>query len=289
MKYVPKSVSRFTHRSLLKMNAKSPTILVVGGVIGFGVTTALAIKATRTVEPVLEDHRNQRLSLEKLNGTEVKKKEVLRLYSGTSMRLAKIYGPTIVVGSLSAASVLAGHRILKGRHVATMVAYSGLMEQFTEYRQRVAQTLGEETEREIYNGAHGEWVDDEAHPGESKRELVYAGSNGYLRPWYDEMNVNWTKDPTTNYLFLKGVQSHATDLLHVRGHVFLNDVLDLLNMPRCKEGAVAGWFDDGEGDGFVDFGFMASRDPNTEAFLLKETPSVQLNFNIDGIIYQKLN
>lgn len=290
MKYVPQSVSRFTHRSMLKLNASSPTLLVVGGVIGFGVTTALAIKATRSVEPVLEDHRNQRKALETLDKTEAGRKEVVKLYSGTSMRLAKIYGPTIVVGSLSAAAVLSGHKILKGRHVATMMAYSGLAEQFAEYRERVAQTMGEDAEKEIYNGAHGEWVEDPNHPGESKREMVYKDSgSSYLRPWYDETNVNWTKDPTSNYLFLKGVQQHMNNVLQVRGHVFLNDVFDALNMERCSEGAISGWLLDGDGDGFIDFGFMSSLDPNTVAFLNGAEPRVRLNFNSEGLIYDRIS
>lgn len=292
MKYVPASVSRLAGRTSLKLQAKSPTILVVSGVIGFGVTTALAIAATRHLDEVLEDHEKRRYELETVHyeSSRALSKDLVKVYGGTSMQLAKIYGPTIVVGALSAAAVLSGHKILKGRHVATMAAYSGLAEEFRHYRDRVAKTIGEDQEREIYSGAHGEWQDDPNHKGEQHRVMVYSGDDqGYLRPWYDETNVNWTRDPVANYLFLKGVQQHLNNVLRVKGHVFLNDAFDALGMNRCPEGAVAGWLrDNDEGDSYIDFGFLASKDPHTIAFNNGVEKTVRLNFNIDGVIWDRI-
>jgi len=298
MKYLPVSVSRFTHRSLLKLNKNSPTLLVTAGVVGFGATAVMAALATRKIEPVLEQHSKDRAEIGYIpivgsEGRREKQTEVLELYFHTGLELTKIYAPALVTGTLSTASVLGGHKILKGRYVATMAAYSGLMEQFSRYRDRVSKTLGSDAERDIYNGAHGEWVEDpESKEGGGSLKPKFdenADSIAYLRPWFDETNVHWSRDPEISYMFLKGVQNHMNDLLRIRGHVFLNEVLDALRMPRSAEGQVTGWiYGNDRGDNFIDFGFMSGTEPNTVAFRNKVEKTVRLNFNVDGVVWDQI-
>jgi len=165
------------------------------------------------------------------------------------------------------------------------------MEQFSAYRGRVAKTLGDNAEMDIYRGAHGEWIEDPDHKGEFKLVPIYdeAGEYAFMRPWFDETNTNWSKDPMTSYLWLKGVQSHMNNLLELRGHIFLNEVLDALRMPRSREGQVTGWlWGSPNGDNYIDFGFMTGTDPNTVAFRNGMEKTVQLDFNIDGMIWDKI-
>lgn len=296
MKYVPSSLTRFASRSMLKLNAKSPTILVVAGVVGFGATAVLTAKATRKIDPILDDHHAIRSQIGSVD-TDVRvrktqQREITSLYISTATRLTKLYAPAIAVGTLSTVSVLSGHKILKGRHVATMMAYSGLQEQFLSYRERVAKTLGEEAERDIYEGAHGERKKNKDGSTDLRPKYDLDEAQNYLRPWFDETNRNWTPNPMSNYNFLKGVQSHMNNLLQARGHLFLNEVFDDLGMPRTREGSVVGWRFDrdgrGEGDNYVDFGFLTSRDPHTIAFCNQAENVVRLNFNIDGLIWDKI-
>lgn len=293
MKLIPNNVSRFGHRSILKLHGASPTIFVVAGVGGLVVTAVMAARATRDIEPILDEHKQARVAIGYVGKKKnrVQQQELVRLYSKTALKLGKLYAPTIAVGATSTVSVLGGHKILRGRHVATMAAYSGLMEQFTNYRGRVADTLGKEVERGIYNGARGEWQEDPEKKGEYKLQPVHdkdVDPNAFCRPWFDETNSNWTKSPQANYLFLKGVQQHMNNLLVWRGHVFLNEVLDALKIPRTREGQVTGWLYEGDGDGFVDFGFMTSIDPHTVAFCNGLETTVRLNFNIDGPIWNRI-
>lgn len=289
MNYVPKSLSRFGHRQLLNLNKNSPTILVVTGVVGLGATAVMAALATRKIDPILETHQKQRFEIEVTAAdqhTLVDGRQVAKLYIETTYELTKIYAPTLVVGTLSAVSVLHGHKILKGRHLATMAAYSGLMEQYQAYRARVAETIGNELERDIYSGAVGKWEEDPDRPGEAKLKAKFADQpENYLRPFFDESNTNWTRDPMANYLFLKGVQSHMNRVFDLRGHLFLSEVYDALGIPRTRETIVAGWVLDGNGDNFVDFGFMTDTSPQATMFRNGGERSVRLNFNIDGVIW----
>lgn len=288
MKLIPNGVSRLASRQILKLSGASPTILVVAGVVGLGATAVLAAKASRNLDPVLDRHQKDRIQLESLNLTgRDEQKELVRLYSRTTLDLGKLYGPTLLVGTTSAVAVLGGHKILRGRHLATVAAYSGLMDQFRAYRGRVAQTLGEDAERGIYEGAHGEWQEDPDHKGEYKLKPVFdpEKAKSVLRPWFDETNANFTRDAEYNYMFLKGAQNHQNNMLAARGHVFLNDVLDGLGMPRVPEGQQVGWVRGGDGDNFIDFGFMSSINPHTIAFQNGLEKTVQLNFNVDGVIW----
>jgi Family of unknown function (DUF6353) len=292
MTFIPKSLTRLSGRTLLKLNAGSPTILVVAGVVGLGATAVLASKASRKIDPILDHHKQARAEIGyNVKGNRVQQKKVAYLYLETGGDLLKLYGPTLFVGTCSTVAILGGHNILRSRQLATMAAYSGLVEQFKSYRKRVADTWGEDVEKGIYEGARGEYIEDPDHKGEYKLVPKFDPDleQSYLRPWFDEANTNWTRDPLANYLFLKGVQSHMNNLLQIRGHVFLNDVYDALRMERCREGAIAGWvWNSDRGDNYVDFGFMTSIDPHTVAFRNRAEKTVRLNFNIDGTIWDQI-
>lgn len=288
MKYVPKALTRTVSRSLLKLQKHSPTLLVVGGVAGLSATVVLAAVATRKIEPVLNEHAHDADQIREDVPTSDQGREMLRLYTKTTMQFTKIYGPAITLGVVSAGSVLWGHNILKGRHVATMLAYSGLQDQFGAYRDRIKQTLGEEAERDIYAGAHGENGPDGLAPVWPEEDKSPLNQTHYLRPWFAEHNRQWTKSSVDNYLWLKGVQHHANSKLNARGHLFLNEVLDDLDMERVPEGQVSGWILNGDGDDYVDFGFMTGNDAHTVAFRNQAENTVQLNFNVDGLIWDKI-
>jgi hypothetical protein len=106
---------------------------------------------------------------------------------------------------------------------------------------------------------------------------VNTDPSSYARV-FDESNVNWERKPEYNMLFLKSQQNWMNDRLQARGHVFLNEVYDCLGFQRTSAGAVVGWLD--RGDSHIDFSIRDHQ---------KENPSsVILDFNVDGIIYDKI-
>src|SRR5262245_36625361 len=125
MRFLPESVSRLGHRSLLKFRAGSPTTFVVAGVVGLGATAVLASKASRNIDPILDKHKQARAEIGYIGRDQNRRKQVGYLYATTGWELTKLYGPTLLVGTTSAFAILGGHKILRGRHIATMAAYSG--------------------------------------------------------------------------------------------------------------------------------------------------------------------
>lgn len=58
---------------------------------------------------------------------------------------------------------------------------------------------------------------------------------------FDSQSQYWSKDRAFNEIFLVSQHIHATDLLRSRGHLFLNEVHDMLGLPRTSEGQLVGW------------------------------------------------
>ena len=120
--------------------------------------------------------------------------------------------------------------------------------------------------------------------GEKKSE---NGISQYAR-FFDEGCIGWTKNAEYNKMYLLQQQSYANDMQRARGHLFLNDVYDLLGMPRSKAGQVVGWiYDEANpmGDNFVDFGLQLERNAN---FINGYERCVLLDFNVDGNILDRI-
>ena len=93
-------------------------------------------------------------------------------------------------------------------------------------------------------------------------------------------------------MFLKQQQNYANEMLKSKGHLFLNEVYDMLGIPRTKAGQVVGWVYDEKnpiGDNFVDFGLY---DINREAvrnFVNGYERTILLDFNVDGNIWDLMS
>ena len=114
-----------------------------------------------------------------------------------------------------------------------------------------------------------------------KEILTNTDPSSYSRV-FDETNVNWERQPEYCMLFLKTRENYFNDLLRSRGHVFLNDVYDGLGFKRTSAGQIVGWLVAGKGANYIDFGIRTHRIDHT-------TTAVLLEFNIDGIIYDKID
>lgn len=88
---------------------------------------------------------------------------------------------------------------------------------------------------------------------------------------FDSSNINWSRTYGINRIFLQAQQTLANHMLHNRGFLTLNEVLDMLSLPQTEEGALTGWVGNIE----VDFGEEADIPPT-------DKPSVRLKFNINS-------
>ena len=116
-----------------------------------------------------------------------------------------------------------------------------------------------------------------------------AEHSEYAR-FFDELCPDWQKDPEYNLMFLRHMQNFATDKLRSKGHLFLNEVYDMLGIPRTKAGQVVGWIYDEKnpnGDNYVDFGIFNSSRADNRRFVNGCEPVIIIDPNVDGEILNK--
>lgn len=272
----------------------SPELLIAGGVIGFIGTTIVACKATMQLEDTMVDVKTdiQKVKAEEDNPEVDYKKELTMAYCKGGLKVLRLYAPAIALGTASISAVLGGHSILRKRNIAISAAYAAVEDGFSKYRERVISEFGEEVDRRMKFGGNVEEVEvtevDEKTGKEKKKKvkgenIQRADCSDYAK-FFDEGSIHWTKDADSNLFFLRKAERFANETLQAKGHIFLNEVYDMLDIPRTKAGAVVGW-KLGNGDDYVDFGLYNSEKERVRRFVNGEEAVILLDFNVDGVIY----
>lgn len=288
-------VTRLAGRTSLKLKNANPTILFAVGIVGVVGGTVLACRATLKTGEIFDEAQNQLDDINRikhLDGRPYTKtqqtKDRSAVYMDLVIDMGKIWGPSIVVGTIGIACLTGSHRILTKRNAALTAAYAALEKSYEAYRQRVRETFGEEAEQQFHYEVQKDLAEKEKElVAQAKKKGPKPGYSLYSK-FFDEANPNWTRSPEQNLLFIHRQQSWANDMLHSRGHLFLNEVYDMLGIPRTTAGAVVGWTVYGEGDRHVDFGIYNHHTDEVKAFVNGYENSVLLDFNVDGDIHRKI-
>jgi hypothetical protein len=294
MRFIPNAVSTRVAGAALRAQYHSPRLLFAAGVVGIGTTVVLACKSTLKLDELITDAEKTTQDIETQQHPRYSEKDRKHdLYYhriNTGVRIVKLYAPSAAVGVLSIACLTQSNRILTKRNAALTAAYGVIEKAFGDYRQRVRDELGEEKDRHFMHGVE-------------KREIVIETENGpqvvtvdspltaagYAKVW-DSTNPNWQTTADLNLYWLKCQQNWLNNRLEARGYVFLNEVYKELGIDETEAGAVVGWWwgPESEGDGFIDFGIFDADNDQVKAFVTGHDRSLLLDFNVDGVIHNKL-
>lgn len=290
-----------------KFKKHSPEILIVTGVVGVVASAVMACKATTKVSEILDDAKvqidsvhavieNDQIS-EEMYSEEDGKKDLAIIYMQTGLKFIKLYGPSVLLGALSITSILASNNILRKRNVALAAAYTVVDTGFKEYRGRVIERFGKELDRELRYNIKAKKIEevvvDEDGNEQVTESVVEVIENpvktysSYAR-FYDDGCKGWTKNAADNLVFLRQVQCMANERLRDNKHLFLNEVYDMLGIPRSQEGQVVGWVYNEKaptGDNFVDFGMYDGHKEKSRDFVNGIERVILLDFNVDGNIW----
>lgn len=67
-----------------------------------------------------------------------------------------------------------------------------------------------------------------------------------IQKTFDERDPAWQNDPDFNALFVKCNRDYMYAKLKAQGYLFLNDVYEVLGLPKTRRGQVGGWIFDEE-------------------------------------------
>lgn len=296
-------LTRTFNRTGLKLKKHSPEILLVAGAVGAVTSTVMACKATLKVNEVLEDTKQKIDTIHQVSSDpamaekyteEDSKKDLAIVYTQTAVKFIKLYGPSVALGVVSLGCMIGSNRILNKRNAALAAAYAAVDKSFKDYRGRVVERFGKQLDKELRYNIKAQEI-EEITTDENGKEVVtkstveVADPNSYS-PYaivFDDGNEGWDPDPERSKFFLIQQQNWANERLKSRGHLFLNEVYDMLGARRTKAGAQVGWVYDETncfGDNYVDFGIFDTTRSKARDFVNGYEKVIVLDFNVDGYI-----
>lgn len=314
LKVVGKSVCGFC-------TEHSPEILMGVGIVAFGATVYAAIKESKKQERVNDRFEEEKNDV-KLHHAQTEsedysewdyKKDLTGVYLRYAGRSAVNYAPAIGLGSLSIGCFLGAYGILKRRNVALIAAYNAVSEAFLAYRERVIEKEGQDADLYYMTGQKTKTVTITDEDGNKRKEKILT--SGDVKGLYSfkfskykengERNYQWSDaDPLFNDMYIRGMQNKVNDDLYCRtvfndrthdviipGHVFLNEIRDLMGEDHNVAGSLVGNIyspSPVEGcDGYINFNAVKGEEIDPETGKMIDfwliTP------NVDGVIYDLLD
>ena len=305
-------IKKIINQAGLKIKKYSPEILMVAGIVGTVTAAVTACKATLKVKDVMSEKEELQNDIHKcLENPDVDyteedgKKDLTTVYAQTGVKLIKLYAPSVILGGASIASIVMGQKILKKRNIALAAAYTAIDKGFKKYRANVVERFGERVDKELRYNIKAKEVEkkitDKNGKEKTVKEIQYdiegnplENISEFARFFDEATSTEHHKDAEYNLMFLRRQQDYANEVLKAKGHLFLNDVYEMLGIPKTKAGQIVGWIYDEKnpnGDNFVDFGIYRLSgnevyDERKRAFVNGYERNILLDFNVDGPIYE---
>lgn len=306
---ITNKLTRKLYKVKFGLKKHSPEIFVGAGVFGVVASGVLACKATLKVNAIAEETKTN-LNKIKVAGEkgvteagetyteEDVKNETKIVYIQTGAKLAKLYALPVGLGVVSIAAILGGHNILRKRNIALAASYTALFNDYKGYRSRVVERFGEQLDKELkYNlktaTVEETVVNEDGTEQKVKKEVQVMNEPTKLENYspfarfFDDGCTGWDPNPEYSLMFLNQQQNWANDKLKRQGYLFINDVYEMLGIPKTREGQVHGWIYDEKnpiGDNFVDFGIYDIHIEKNRDFVNGYEKVILLDFNHDGNI-----
>jgi hypothetical protein len=281
----------------LLVRKHSPAMLFGIGAVGFITTAVLASRATLKMDAVLREaeEKNEKikaaLELKDKDYTEEDaKKDGITTRVQLAIKVAKLYAPAVLVGTLTLGALTGSHVILSRRNAGLTAAYAVVDKSFKQYRGRVVDELGKDKDEEFLYGVVEKEVAVDTDDGVAVKTIKTVdhekvrknGKSMYAR-YFERGNVNWQPTMGHNATFIRIQQQWANDMLMGNGYIFLNEVYKMLGLEPTPAGQLVGWVK-GNGDDYIDFGILD--DPyEGMRFVSGDEASVLLDFNVDGVVW----
>ena len=297
-------VSGFVHKIGFELKKHSPEIFIEVGVVGTVASAVIACKATTKLSDILEESKEQidaiheapqKEELKDKYDEDMMRKDLALVYFQTGVKVAKLYAPAVILGTLSITSIVASNNILRKRNVALAAAYATVDKGFKEYRERVVERYGEQVDYELTHNIKTKEitetiVDEKGKEKQVKKTVEVADptvTNEYVK-YFTRTNPYWDDTPDYVEMFLRAQQNYANDRLKIEKALTLNDVYDSLGFQKTKAGMVVGWVLDEnneDGDNFIEFHVRKVYIPNEHG---EDELAYAIDFNVDGNIYNKM-
>ena len=295
----------------LKFQAASPDICLGFGIalIGIGVVEACAatLKAEEVIEPNIMDIEDIKADYEAEVLTKKEyHKELSQVYGQLIKGLVKTYGRAAIALIIGILLICKGQGILKKRNLIAVGLYNALVEDYEAFYDSVKDEYGEEVANRLKNGLKQEDIelqytdeDGKDHKKKVKNALIADPHrpSPYSRFFAKGYSDCWSPSNDYNITFIRTQENIANDKLNIRGYITLAEVYELLGFEATEASLAVGWVV-GNGENEVKFGLqevyiapdnVPVYDEAKVRFTNGYEPAILLDFNVDGVILDKLS
>lgn len=298
-------------------------ILLVGGFVCGAAALGTTVKATLKCKDIIEEHKNNmemiataaELNEDYANSKDIKT-DTIKAYALTIGGVARQVAAPVIFAAGSAACFIGEHAVMENKVekltetvVGLSAAYTAIDGAFKKYRKNVINELGKEADERFRTGKIKKTVDvtetnDDGTTTTTKKDIYVVDEpdpSDYAKffdctstqfRWMDAMH--YRPDWDDNIHFLNCQLSYANQILQLNGYLFLNDVYEMLGLPKTKAGQVVGWIFDPENpniDSHVSFGTyeLRNREIINHEGNYEYEQCILLDFNVDGPIIDHVN
>ena len=246
------NVTKFLKSVQTMASKHSPEILTGIGITGMITTTVLAVKATPKALRLIEEKQEELC----LNSYE-------RLKLIETVKAAwKCYIPAAISGTVSIACLIGANSVNARRNAALATAYKLSETAFSEYRDKVVETIGEKKEQTVREKVDKEHIDKKPA---SKSEVIMTKSGNTL--CYDTVSGRYFKSDIDR---IKRSVNELNRQMTYDMYVSLSQFYDELDLDHTLLSDDLGWNLD---DGLIEIDF-------TSQIADDGTPCIVINYQI---------
>ena len=272
-----------------------PTALTTMGVIGLGVfgysvkkgaeKQIAAKKKHEEVASVIEDAKKddtfEYTEEDIANDTKVNDLSYAR-------ECVKAYIPSVLIGGLTTAAFVGAHCILNKRYLTLGSAFIGVSSAFNKYRENVKEKYGEDADRQFRFNVKDVKQPEDGSTSKKKKQTektIEPQHSAYTR-CFCKGSPGWTDDAEDRLFYLSKMQRFANDKLNYNKTVTLNEVYEMLGLPKTPQGQLVGWSKKIDKNAKIDFGVYDISDESKRLFINGYEPGIWLDFNVQGDVLQ---
>ena len=217
------TLAKLTHDVRLSLSKHAPEILMGMGITGMITTTVLAVKATPKALMLIDDKKNE-LETDTLTPAE------------TVKATWKCYIPAAITGATSIACLIGSASVSARRYAALTTAYKLSETAFSEYKDKVVETIGEKKEKTVRDKVAEKQIKENPV---SRTEVFVTGKGQTL--FFDPLSSRYFYSDLEkiNRAINKLNKNIITDPFD--SGVSVNDFYDEIGLPPTMTGDSLGW------------------------------------------------
>lgn len=236
-----KNLQRFGAKLTVKAVEYAPQIMFGLGVVGFGATIVLAVKAAPKVKDILKKHTEDVEILHKEFETcdeyseQAYTKDIRDAYRRTIVNVTKASVPTVLVGGVTL-GLFGGSEYIVFKRLGKASAECLLLERtFKSYRENVIAEEGVDKDRHYMFGTRSEKektssVDEEGNTEDREIEREVGDPNGIFYVWSAETSGAYYGIELYDDRTLMNMERDIAKILDRNGFATDNDILGVLKM-----------------------------------------------------------